>query len=394
MPELTASWLSNGVHGNAVAVGDLGNHARFVFADPPKSAADVVVLVKEMVLDLDGRGVPPRSIPGVPEGPTKEFHGDIVGGKFVATKLVSGKLTDRRNNEFRLTDSEGKNTIRAYIHDRERVSSHTLTLTTAHVLNGERMVFSGTAPLHVRFPLAMVIPGGTATFDTTLNTIPRYAAHWKSIHPSFRHVETTRMVVTSRIARLEPGHYDDVIRALVAAANAATAGVVALSVGHGSDGTTSTATLGATPFFNLVPEDNRFHETNTRFKLRIDKADLLGFDEPLQPGKTKVKPGHDIKVRLDALDRLADALAETPLRRLILHTCNAGRDGEFIQLLANRLRKPVAAQRDFIYFEAAASYYEKDGKAKLPRDGKFWPVHRLGEVKVPRKVPPPRFGPP
>ena len=84
-------------------------------------------------------------------------------------------------------------------------------------------------------------------------------------------------------------------------------------------------------------------------------------------------------------------MAKTAIRRLILHTCNAGNDPDFIQLVANRLRVPVQAQTDFIFFQPSASFYEKDGSASLPRDERFWPIHRLGSLKIPSKVEPPKF---
>jgi hypothetical protein len=111
MTKLTARWVSGGKYQNAVAVGDLDNHARFVFTNPPQTAKKVIVHAKEEVRDLDGKIIPPRAIPGVQGGPTKAFHGYIESSKFIATKLVSGKISGNRNNEFRLTGPEGKNTI-------------------------------------------------------------------------------------------------------------------------------------------------------------------------------------------------------------------------------------------------------------------------------------------
>ncbi|MCA9625308.1 MAG: hypothetical protein KC731_40075 [Myxococcales bacterium] len=402
MANLTASWKASSKYGNTVVVHDFHTYtganlkpfvtdfkhgfARFLFASAPKTATDVVVLVEEVIKDLDGKVIPPRKTKEVPDGPTKEFHGRIENGKFVASLLVMGKLSDNRNNEFRLTGPEGKNTIRAFIHDPERVSSHVLTVTIRYKVDGKPETFVGTSPLHVRFPLAMVIPKGKATLDTALNMIPRYASHWQSEEPDFRHVEGVPIVVTRNIKRLEPRHFDGVVAGLRQAALNATAGVVALSVGHGgADGQAGTA------FISLVPEDNRRSVTGLEAKCRVTQTDLVSFDEPPKPGSVKITPSHDTLVRLNALDRIADALANTPIRRLILHTCNAGNDGAFIQLLANRLRVPVQAQRDFIFFEPQASYYEKDGKATLPRDGKFWPIHRLGSLKIPKKTPPPRL---
>lgn len=139
-----------------------------------------------------------------------------------------------------------------------------------------------------------------------------------------------------------------------------------------------------------------FHDdrTGVGFLARIDQTDLAPFDKPPRPGEVKSVPSDNTQVRLDALDRIADALKGTPIRRLLLHTCNAGRAPDFVQFIANRLRIPVMAQTDFIWFRPDASFYDQDKEPKLPRDEEFWPIHRVGEVKFPSETPPPRFGPP
>lgn len=384
MSKLPANWVSSGIYSNVIEVGGNKNHAKFVFTKPPNTATDVEITIKEEILDINQKTIVGKS--------TKAFLGNIAGGKFVATKLRMGhKLSKHKNNEFRLTGPEEQNTIRGFVPDPERVASHILTLDVSHEVGGKRVQFNGTQQAHVHYPLAMVIPGGVATLDTTLNMIPKYAKHWKSKRPKYRHVEPTTMFVTKTLKKkIEPSYYNDIIRALTAAANAATAGVVALSVGHGS-GVTSSSSM---PFFNLVPEDNKSAVTGMKTKLRIREDDLIHWDKPPKPGAIKHMASHNTRVRLDALDRLGDALQATPIRRLLLHTCTAGLAKDFIQMLANRLRVPVMAQTDYIWTEPKASYYDKDKQATLPRDGEFWPIHRLGKVHYPRKEPPPRMGPP
>ncbi|MBK8257543.1 MAG: hypothetical protein IPK82_33355 [Polyangiaceae bacterium] len=386
MTQIVANWVTTGSGTNVVVVGDPAkNLVQFEFASAPQKAEKVVITIVEKILDLDGKPRPSDA------DNIKLFTGKLENGKFVASGFQMGKKrSNLKNNEFKIADPEKKNIMRGFIDDPERVSEHVLTLKTSHDIKGKSVEFVGTQEVQVRFPLAMVIPKGKATLDTALNMIGKYASNWKSKDAPHRHVEETKMVVTKSLkGTLEPSVYDDIVRAIAAAADKATGGIVALSVGHGGMGTVDTV-----PFVNLIPEDNKKAQTGVPFLARVDQTDLAPYDKPPAPGSVKSTPGRNTQVRLDALDRIGDALQGKPIRRLLLHTCNAGNSPDFIQFLANRLRIPVFAQMDFIWFQPAASFYDKDGQPVLPRDEKFWPIHRSGEVKIPDPVAPPRFGPP
>jgi hypothetical protein len=390
MPQIVANWITTGTGTNTAVVGNQAKFkVEFEFTNPPKSAKGVVITIDEKILDLD------KKQKTYSPNCTKEFHGLFENSKFTCTLHRGGAdRSTHRNNEYRISLAEppAVNIMRATIDDPELVSSHTCTLKTTFKGAKKGDDFTGTQQIHVKFPLAMVVPKGTATLDKALNMIPKYAASWKTKDTPHRTVEGTTIVVTKNLkGTLTPSTYDDIIRALTAAANAATAGVVALSVGHGSAGKDD-----GVPFFNLIPEDNKQAQTGVKFLARIDQTDLAPYDEPSpKDAVAKNVPMGNIQVRLDALDRLGDALRKTPIRRLLLHTCNAGNAPDFIQMIANRLQIPVVAQTDFVIFEPAASYYQSDRQATLPRDEEFWPTHKLGSVMLPRKDPkPPRFGPP
>jgi hypothetical protein len=389
MAQIVTNWITSGTGSNIAVVGDKAEwKVEFEFTNPPQSADKVVITIAERILNLDGNAKTYHA------DCTKLFEGFFKGSKFTCTLHRGGKdRSSHRNNEYRISISSPPhvNIMRATIDDPELVSSHTLTLKTTFKGAAKGDEFVGTQQVHVKFPLAMVIPKGTATLDTTLNMLRTYGGNWQKKQPQYRLAEQTTMIVTKNLkGKLQPSHYDDIVRALTKAANFATAGVVALTVGHGG----ADASVEGEPFFNLVPEDNKRAVTKVDWLARITQGDLVSFDKPPKKGAVKISPDHNTRVRLDALDRIADALAGTPIRRLILHCCNAGNAPDFVQLVANRLRVPVVAHTDFIMVEPAASFYEKDGQAKLPRDEEFWPTHRLGDVKVPREDAPPRFGPP
>lgn len=375
-----------------MVVGDKANDdVQFVFPSPPKIAKDVRVEIVEKFLNLDGRPTfPPkvRNRDGELEAPEKRFFGNIEGGKFVVSGIVGGMFSKQRNAEFNISDPEGTTVMRARIMDPERVSSHTLMLQVRHGDGDE--VWNGTHTIDVRFPLAMVVPAGTAVHDLALNSLGPYARGWKSRQPRFRHVVTTTMYQTAQLPEIiTQAHFNDVIRAHGQAARAATTGVVALATGHGGHGSSSS-------FVNLVPEDKR----GMTSKLLIRKSELVGGENGFMHGTTPRNPSEEERVRLDGLDRLGDELRKAKLRRLILHTCRAGGDGEFMQLIANRLQVPVAGQKDWIWFTTDYSVYASELTAAEKANPKlrptaltkkhegFWLVHKLSKTFHPKKEPP------
>lgn len=265
----------------------------------------------------------------------------------------------------------------------ELVRSHTLTLSVEGRIKGKAVSAVGDARIHLEYPLAMVIPRGTARNDPPLNLVRAWAEQWRQHKPSFR---TTHGIPIVRLTRaITPADYDPFIVAVTAAANAATAGVVALAVGHGDDGDSRNVA-----WCNLVPEDFNVETEINEYKLDID-------DQTLVFGKTPGNiPSAAERVKLDALDRLSDALGDTPIRRLILHTCNAGSNAEFMQMIADRLQVPVMAHQEFIAYQgfvgqAIDAFYDPD----TPRRNDslhFWPVSRLGKLARPGARPR-RLGP-
>lgn len=386
--------MSRPLTGRLVARGDFdadniivnGDDVSWKLANPPDTADSVQVKILEDVRDLDGKRL--RT------GLTGGFLGEIRDKRFKTKRVFGGPPALVPDPAlFHITHPEGREEghILGFTPAPERVSEHLLTLVTEHRVDGKRVGFIGQHQIEVRQSLAMVVPGGTAHLDTALNQLSVYADKWKQYQPGFRHVRHAKIFVTKNIPKPLPEHFDDVIERITEAATLAKSGVVALALGHGVVGDSNESVT----FFNFVPEDNRKAITNKPFILRVDKTDLA---EGLPHGRSNitVKPHPFTRVRLDALDRLGDALAETSIRRLLLHTCRTGLDAEFLQMLADRLRVPVIGQRDWVDFLGEpdpASVY-RDANPVMPRDQRFWPIQKATEPFFPRNPPPPRHGVP
>ena len=108
-------------------------------------------------------------------------------------------------------------------------------------------------------------------------------------------------------------------------------------------------------------------------------------------------PGGVSKVKLDALDRLSDALAGTGIRRILLHTCTVGQNKAFMQAFADRVQVPMLAQTDHV------EHIGFPGKLKIlahyegvntvsPRDLRHWPISTVAGPFRPGPKPR-RFGP-
>jgi hypothetical protein len=272
----------------------------------------------------------------------------------------------------------------------ETVESHTLRIKVEGTVKGRRETFEGTSRIQMEYSLAMVVPNGPGNQDPSLGVVAAWARQWKRFKPAFRHVEP--LAVTRLTRNIVPADYDPLIAALVNAARAAKSGVVALAVGHGDDGEGKNVA-----WFNSIPENFPPPEGDIPFQYRLDIDDLALADGDSTGGVAQVTPFGANRIKLDALDRIADALKDTGIRRLLLHTCKAGGNAQFMQRLADRMQVPVMAHRETITYTGAATasdikaHYDPDAPVS-PRDERFWPVRRLSGVFRPKKQPK-RFGP-
>ena len=369
-------FTSNAIQNIAVP----GDTVTFSFSDPPKSATDVVVSVLETIDYLDGTArVEQRFIGG--------FHGRFDNRVFRADRTGGAPPPPEPDPvSIRVAASmvSGAPALWAYMPEAHLVLNHTLQLRVTGMIDGRAERFDGKAVVHLDYPMALVVPQHGATHDPSLNVVESWAGQWQAFRPTARRVFHTRVLRLSRKAK--PSDYDDLIQQLRAAADWATSGVVALAVGHGDAGgvpepdpvTGETKTTIA--WCNFVPEDwpPAHDQIPNRYQLSINEMLLANAVPPaLLDALNAVE-----RVKLNALDRIADELAAARARRLIIHTCNAGNNEAFMQNLANRLGVSVLGQKQTIAFTGApqsqhiACHYEGDAP-RAPRDEQQVPVGRL-----------------
>jgi hypothetical protein len=349
----------------------------FKFTNPPQTATKVRVNVVENVDFLDGTAsVKKRFVAG--------FLGNITAGDYVVEKLFGMPIPAIPDpNMYSIVHPSGRprGRILAMMPEAERVLSHTLLLEIEGAVNGQRVTFEGQAPLHVEYPLAIVVPGGTAVLDNSLNFVSAWCRQWQ------KHNSTHRSLFPAPIKRVTPpiqtSHYDTLITAFESAAKAATSGVVVLAVGHGDAGDTH-----ADPWCNITPEDEVvIVGQGINFSLFIDLNELT-FGAQGPPNV----PGARDKVKLNALDRMSDVATSNGVRRILIHTCRAGASATFMQLMADRLRVPVFAQTEQVQFTGVPGSGKMTSEyagqtPTLPEAQRQLPVSRLGPLARPGSAP-------
>ncbi len=372
---LAASFRSTNPTRNIVTPGE---KVILTFSAAPKSAEDVQISVREDVTMLAGDNVSGRLIGA--------FKGRFVNGVY-QNEQIGGAPPPPEPDPLTFTIALGPALdaprLLAHTPPAELVASHTLNLEVRGRVKGASVTFKGQHQIHVEYPLAMVIPATNAARDPTLAVVRTWAAQWVAHKPQFR--QTRTVAIGNPGTTLNPSDYDPLITALSDAATFAKTGVVALATGHGDDGDTNTIA-----WANLVPENQAPPENGAPFLYRLDIDEAV-----LGDGVGGTFPtGRNRKVKLDAIDRIGDALVAANARRLLLHTCRAGGSAIFMQRLADRLRVPVFAHRRQIEYTVAApvlaAYAGETPRA--PKAERQWPVARLGPLARPTDPPPNRFG--
>lgn len=364
---LAASFRSSNRVRNVVVPGD---KVTLEFSAPPQAAENVQISVFEHVTFLDDRPAVDRLIGA--------FQGRFVAGRFEPNAIGGSPLpgiSDPLNIEISMGGVTPPRRLFAPLQEAEVVETHELRLTATGTVKGRAERFQGAHTLQLEYPMAMVIPASRASLDSTLGTVIDWAVQWKAHKPAFR--ETFAVPLGNPGADLARADYDPLIKALSDAAAFATAGVVALAVGHGDDGQGKNIA-----WCNLVPENKRVPVEEVPFTYRLDIDEAV-----LGDGADGAFPGDNTrKVKLDAIDRMGDVLVGRA-RRLILHTCKAGANALFMQRLADRLRIPVFAHTEEIEYTVAqpvlAAYAGET--PRQPRAERQWPIRRLGPLARPGK---------
>lgn len=399
---LACALLSDRTPSNTAHPGDT---IRFVFSNPPKQATNVTIDIIQ--------AAPRTGVEVVTSSVLVTYTGDIVDHKF-RTRTRQLRPAPKIVNAPVLV-SDGSSSDEIALLDDGLVYGHELKVDVRGEVGTSTVFFQGQTPLAVFYPLVMIAPTPTAKGDLTLNVLGAWAEQWAAVNTKRRKLIAIRPTVPP--ASASDSDYDVLVDSFAQAASFAPFGIVALATGHG-DGGQGVGNPGDA-WCHLVPEDkaptvlpdgSEVFAGHTRF---INHPNLIF-------GSTRgnLIMGQD-KVKLLALERIADVLTSqsapirnkfprfpiiSPLRKLILHTCNAGNDAIFVARFADRVGVRTQAHLDFIEYSGAAdsgsivARYAGDPAATKGSKTE-WPTSNLGREQIPISLQPsidprPRRDPP
>jgi len=391
--QLTATLFSNGKHRNVALPGGI---VSFEFSDSSAIAEDIVVEIFQA--QEEAAGTPDvRRI--------ALFRGSISKGRFRGTS-AQGFPIDTAPSPTPLTPiqiSDGTTVVDTNINDwTNHQLFHLLRLKVSGKINGSKATFDSRADFRVEYPQVMIVPTQTATalprgpgahrttvHELPLNIISSWSRHWQRHDPDFRIRLEVPTVQTRRPIRAS--HYQGLLSKIQEAVSRAPGGIIALAVGH-SDGGEG----GTDAWSSLVPEDvAEVFEADDSASFP-DAALYIHQTNLGQGATTGTTPSSDEMVRLDCLDRMADIFTKVnpPIRKLILHSCKAGKNHAFMRLMADRIKVPVQAHLETLIYQGRAnngpihSYYHSkyrpdDEHVLVESEEHEWPTSQLGELFVP-----------
>jgi hypothetical protein len=370
-----------------------GDTITFEFSQLPRVVDGVEIGIQQGQFQENGDLIPGAVL--------ASFRGQVRDGKYVPGSAEAFRRKSVEDMLIKVTD--GTNTIEVGLLDAgSAVIQNEVFVTVRGTVAGKNEFFRGKAAMFVYYPLAMIVPTGTANKDKTLNIVSRWAtAQWQKFHGDVRRVHLVQTVTPPKT--VTPSSYDTLIAAFAKAVKDAPGGIIALAIGHGDGGD---GQGNSNPWCDLMPEDieKRVEADGTeRFPhtLFIDKPILL------DGSRKGTFPTGRNAVILNVLDRIADELAKAriPLRKLVLHTCNVGNDRSapadprrgapeipgFTQLFADRVRVPVQAHTDFVAYskrrdeDIIRAHYDSDPPTNLGLTE--WPLTRVSPESVPGPAP-------
>ena len=386
---LAAAFFSSNRNRNLATPGDT---ISFSFNDPPASATNVLVSVLETVVFLD------TAKATVTDRPIGGFRGRIVKKVFIADSILGAPLPsipDPVTLKIAASLDPAAPHLFAHMPEPEQVQSHTFRLRVDGTFNGSTVRVENASPISMEYPLAMIVVKPPSPNDPSAAVVESWAVkQWLAHKPAFRHVER---ISTTRFSRAPKfSDYAEMIAAFKVCAKFATSGVVALAVGHGDGGETNSNSIA---WCMITPEDFKPNEAVPGqplapfpYHLDIDESDL-------SDGATKGSfPVGTTQLKLDVLDKLAEALEGSGIRRILLHTCKAGKSVRFMQMFADRIRVPLLAHIESIEYTGVAGSGNilagYAGTATIsPRDLRHWPVYKMAGPFMPGPAPK-KFGPP
>lgn len=372
-----------------------GGTITFAFSRPPRGADEVEIDILQGHFQESTGNVVSASL-------LATFKGRIRNGRYIPGSAEAFRR--KKVEDMRLMVTDGSTTLEIGLMDPSFVViRNELQITVRGKIKGKTEFFQGKAALFVYYPLAMLVPTLAGRRDPALDTLAHWATQWQGADRTVRHVH--RIAPLAPPSEPSPRHYNPLISAFTEAAKSAPGGIVALAIGHGDGGQGAGLDVA---WCDLMPED---------VEPQLNPDGSSSYPHTLFANKTSLLfghiPGHSPaaadRLVLNALDRIGDALASasTPIRKLLLHTCNVGNDATgpgdrngdpdipgFTQLFADRVRVPVQAHTDTITYTgdrlgAIEAHYESSSQ----RSKTEWPLSLASDESLPGRAPK-RFPPP
>jgi hypothetical protein len=201
-----------------------GETVTIAFDKPPQTVTELVVEVFQTGLRSGA----------VPEGDhlLATFRGEIKNQQLSITSVEFAPVARDLDMPL-LIDAPGLSTpAQVVLTDSTRFTfRNELTVHARGRVGVRSEFFIGRSVLAVDYPLFMIAPTPTATNDTSLNAVGRWAQQWAARDPSLRTLLT--LAPQPRPASVLDVHYDDLV---TRCRNLDPFSIVALAVGHGDGG--------------------------------------------------------------------------------------------------------------------------------------------------------------
>ncbi len=290
------------------------------FSDPPDAATDVTI---ELIQADTSKVV--TTFKGAFVG--KVFKSSIIiGNTFISSQsfTTGGKLSDDLDqlvNMVITVNVDGKSKCKVRLSDpppaaggagATNLENKLKLRVSGTITGGGQQTFEGQSILHIYYSQVMIVPSGPVVTDDALRLIPKWATQWQKAHKEMRTIVSLPVIIPPSRRRpprdsIVAADYDAIVAAVTAAAAKAPGGIIALAVGHGDGGQ---GRSGNTPWCDLAAEDGKQDEYTYFRDLGIDLNELVTGERRANNGITTV-PAGDTVVRLNGMDRMADALTPT-----------------------------------------------------------------------------------
>ncbi|HEX9619036.1 MAG TPA: hypothetical protein VF989_02810 [Polyangiaceae bacterium] len=377
-----------------------GETVTLEFQKPPK-------LVTELVVEVFQTGL---RVGAVPQGDhlLATFRGEIKDNNLNITGVELAPVARDLDMPLLINAPGLSAPAQVVLTDSSRfIFRNELTVHARGRIAGRTETFIGRSVLAVDYPLFMIAPTPTATVDTSLNSVGRWAQQWAARDPSLRTLLT--IAPQPKATTVLDSNYDELV---TRCGSVAPFSIVALAVGHGDGGQ---GNADGQPWCDIVAEDEPPRPDSNNPGVELVDHLLLVTLLHLRDGSDGVAtPGTFTTRRLRALNRMGDAFQQVAaselakftraefsatrtggqsdkripaIRKLLLHTCNAGNSIAFLTRFSDRVRVPVQAHTDSIVYDDAAATtdpleagYESSGGSGSTTE---WPTSKVADEAEP-----------